>query len=74
MLTFVKLPMKKNYHFFYTLDHQENGDPELLEFDSWYPDEAENFRDVLSYLDQQQCDIRNSVIKKLVDYAGRQSR
>ena len=66
--------MKKNYHFVYTLDHEENSDPQLLEFDSWFPDKDENFSDVLSYLDQQKFDIRNSVIKKLVEYAGRQSR
>lgn len=66
--------MKKSYHFVYTLDHQEDGDPELLELDSWFPDEDKDFRDVLSFLDKQKFDIRSSVIKKLVEFAGRQSR
>jgi hypothetical protein len=66
--------MKKCYHFFYTMDDFVHGDPEPEDFDSWFPEENELFRDVKSYLDQQNFDISISVINRLVEYAGRQFR
>ena len=68
----MKLPMKKNYHFFYKLDDFDDNHPEIMESGTFFPDENSTFRDVISYLDQQHYDIRNSVIKRLVEYAGSQ--
>jgi hypothetical protein len=68
---YVKSPMKKSYHFIYTLDDLVESKPELLEPETYFPDEGENFSDVKSFLDQQNFEISNSVIKRLLEFAGR---
>lgn len=70
MLKVVKMPMKKNYYYLYTLNDMDPGPSELIDFNSFYPDEDGIYRDVISYLDQQSFDISNSVVTRLVDYAG----
>jgi hypothetical protein len=69
---YVKSPMKKSYHFIYTLDDLAESEPELLEPETCFPDEGDTFRDVRSFLDQQNFEISNSVIKRLLEFAGRQ--
>ena len=64
------MPMKKNYYFLYTLNDMDPGPSELIDFSSLYPDEEGIYRDVISYLDQQSFDISNSVVARLVEYAG----
>ena len=66
------MPMKKNYYYLYTLNDIDPGPSELIEFNSLYPDENSFYRDVISYLDQQSFDISNSVVARLVEYAGNQ--
>ena len=72
MLKVVKMPMKKNYQYLYTLNDMDPGRSELMEFDSFFPDETSIYRDVIIYLDQQNFDISNTVVAKLVKYAGSQ--
>jgi hypothetical protein len=74
MLKVVKMPMKKNYYYLFTLNDMDPGPSELIEFNSLYPDENSIYRDVISYLDQQSFDISNSVVARLVEYAGNQVR
>jgi hypothetical protein len=74
MLMYVKSPMKKSYHFIFKLDDLVETESELLEPETCFPDEGDNFRDVKSFLDQQNFEISNSVIKRLLEYAGRQNR
>lgn len=64
--------MKKNYHYLYALDDLDSGYPELYELYSCFTEEDKAFGDVIRYLDQQNFDIRNSVVRKLVEYAGRE--
>jgi hypothetical protein len=71
---YVKSPMKKSYHFIYTLDDLVESESELLEPETCFPDEGDNFRDVKLFLDQQSFEISNSVIQKLLEFVGRHYR
>ncbi len=65
--------MKKIYHYMYTLDDRENNHPVLLKLDPPDPDEyADSCRDIFGLLDRHSFDVSNAVVRKLVDYAGRQ--
>ncbi len=64
--------MKKDYHYFFNDDDLNFNHPELFEFDSCFSHMENSFRDVVLYLDQQRFDVRNSVVNKLVEYAGQQ--
>lgn len=72
MLKVVNLPMKKCYHYFYSVDGFVPGNTELVDADSFFPDKNGIYRDVVALLDHQQFDIRKSVVSKLVEYAGKQ--
>ena len=72
MLKVVKLPMKKIYHYFYSVNDLVSCKNELFEIDSLFPGEESAYNDVFAFLERQQFDIRRSVVKRLVEYAGRQ--
>ncbi len=70
LLKVVKMPMKKIYHYLYTLDDLEEKDhPELHELDSYASDQNDSFRDVYSFLDRQYFDVSRSVVQNIVKYA-----
>ncbi|MFO7924303.1 MAG: hypothetical protein R6U58_11480 [Bacteroidales bacterium] len=64
--------MKKNYHYLFTLDDLKGRHFLFQETDSLFPDEDKMYSDVIYYLDQQSFDVSNTVIRKLVEYAGMQ--
>ena len=64
--------MKKNYHYFYSLDDFSPGPSELLELDRCFDDGDNTFSDVFSFLDQHSFEINHSVVRRLVEFAGDQ--
>lgn len=64
--------MMKNYHYFYTLDDFMQGYSGLIELENCFPDEDIFYRDLVHYLDQQNYNIRTSVVNKLLDFAGKE--
>jgi hypothetical protein len=73
MLKVVKLPMKKIYHYLYSVDDLVGCNGELTDIDSFIQGDEGPYYDVFAYLDCHQYDIRGSVVKRLVEYANRQS-
>ncbi len=66
--------MKKCYRYYYYVEGLVPDDinMELVDVDSCFPDENSTYRDIVALLDNQQYDIRKSVVKKLVKYAADQ--
>lgn len=64
--------MKKIYHYLYSVDDLVGCKGELTNIDSLIEFHEGQYYDVYAFLDRQQFDIRGTVVKRLVDYAGRQ--
>ncbi len=56
------------------MDDLQEDKEGLLRPDSDESEQFENYRDVLSFLDQQSFDVSKSIVQRLVDYAGKQFR
>ncbi len=64
--------MRHYYHYIFKLDDREKPHPEILDSGSLLS--FNEYDDVLSYLNRQSFDIRSSVVRNLVEYAGQQIR
>lgn len=65
--------MKKSYHYLYTLNDLEDGHPEMLDIDFCDTEQSSSFRDVFLCLDKLHFDVSRSVIRRLVEYAEKQT-
>ncbi len=62
--------MRKYYHYIFKLDDREKPHPEFLDLESLIS--FHGYDDVKSYLNRQRFDISSSVVRNLVEYAGKQ--
>ena len=69
MLNVVKLPMKKNYHYLYTVNDLEEQYKGFLDFDSFLSHEKAFSRDFFVSVDRQNLTVNKGVVNHLIDYA-----
>ncbi|TVR74785.1 MAG: hypothetical protein EA408_01700 [Marinilabiliales bacterium] len=66
--------MGKNYHYIYMLNNMDGGLSELVDQEDCLSGDYGSYDDVSLFLDRHAFEIRNSVVERLVEYAGRQLR